>query len=67
MKNAHPAWMDRPEFALSINNIRGNITDPSKYGDAERLYMQLESQIERIEQSIGDLDRLIGDLDQLRK
>jgi hypothetical protein len=67
MKTAHPTWMERPEFAPLVNNIQENLIDPSKYGDTERLYMQLESRVEQIEQSVNDLDRLIGGLDQLRK
>ncbi len=67
MKAVHPVWMERPEFAPLVNNIQENLIDPSKYGDTERLYMQLESQVEQIEQSVNDLDRLIGGLNQLRK
>jgi hypothetical protein len=66
MKSAHPAWIDRPEFAPFVSNIQENLLEPSSYGDAERLYIQLESRVEQIEHSIDDLDRLIGDLDQLR-
>lgn len=67
MKTAHPAWMERPEFAPLVENIQENMTDPSKYGDTERLYMQLKNRVGQIEQSVDDLDRLIDDLDRLRK
>lgn len=66
MKTAHPAWMDRPEFAPFVSNIQENLLEPSNYGDAERLYIQLESRVEQIEHSIDDLDQLIAGLGQLR-